>query len=119
MAVPLVSMDLFALATVPTGPDEAREPPPTNFYTLRDNLRWIELKVRDAGLPVEEATDRYGRRRYNLAAVDAWMKDGKPSKRVDRVATLEQRVAELERRLDEMQRRSDEEGTGYDPEDAA
>jgi hypothetical protein len=38
MAVPLVSMDLFALATVPAGPDEAGEPPPTNFYTLRDNL---------------------------------------------------------------------------------
>jgi|HubBroStandDraft_4_1064222.scaffolds.fasta_scaffold16120_5 hypothetical protein len=31
-------MDLFALATVPAGPDEAGEPPPTNFYTLRDNL---------------------------------------------------------------------------------
>ena len=37
-------MDLFALATVPTGPDEAGEPPPTNFYTLRDNLRaWAFL----------------------------------------------------------------------------
>jgi len=38
MAVPLVSIDWFALATVPAGPDEAGEPPPTNFYTLRDNL---------------------------------------------------------------------------------
>jgi hypothetical protein len=26
------------LATVPTGPDEAEGPPPTNFYELRDNL---------------------------------------------------------------------------------
>ncbi len=31
-------MDDFALATVPTGPDEAEGPPPTNFYELRDNL---------------------------------------------------------------------------------
>ena len=31
-------MDLFALATVPTGPDEAGGPPPTKFYELRDNL---------------------------------------------------------------------------------
>jgi hypothetical protein len=38
MAVPLVSMDLFALATVATRPDEAGEPPPTKFYELRDNL---------------------------------------------------------------------------------
>jgi hypothetical protein len=43
---------------------------------LKRSERWIGLKVRDAGLPVEEATDRYGRRRYNLAAVDAWMKGG-------------------------------------------
>ncbi len=31
-------MDLFALATVPSGPDEAGGPPPTKFYELRDNL---------------------------------------------------------------------------------
>jgi hypothetical protein len=31
-------MDLFALATVTTRPDEAGEPPPTKFYELRDNL---------------------------------------------------------------------------------
>jgi len=36
-------MDLFALATVPAGPDEAGEPPPTNFYTLRDNLPYSAL----------------------------------------------------------------------------
>jgi hypothetical protein len=38
MAVPLVSMDLFALATVPTGPDEAEGTATTNFYALRDKL---------------------------------------------------------------------------------
>ena len=31
-------MDLFALATVPTGPDEAEGTATTNFYALRDNL---------------------------------------------------------------------------------
>lgn len=86
---------------------------------LKRSERWVELKVRDAGLPVEEATDRYGRRRYKLAAVEAWLKDGKPSKRVDRVSTLEQRVATLERRLDEMQRRSYGGGERDDPENAA
>jgi hypothetical protein len=39
MAVLLVSMDLFALATVPAGPDEAGGPPPTKFYRRRDNVR--------------------------------------------------------------------------------
>jgi hypothetical protein len=31
-------VDDFALATVPTEPDEAEGPPPTKFYELRDNL---------------------------------------------------------------------------------
>jgi hypothetical protein len=36
----LLSSDFrFALATVPTRPDEAGGPPPTKFYELRDNLR--------------------------------------------------------------------------------
>jgi hypothetical protein len=38
MADPLVSMDLFALATLPKAADEAGGPPPTKFYELRDNL---------------------------------------------------------------------------------
>ena len=33
-----VSMDLFALATLPAGADKAGGPPPTKFYELRDNL---------------------------------------------------------------------------------
>jgi len=40
MAVPFVSIDLFALATVPTGPDEAKGTATTNFYELQDNLPW-------------------------------------------------------------------------------
>jgi hypothetical protein len=40
MAVgPPVLVDLFALATVPTGPDEA-EDRRLKFYELRDNLAW-------------------------------------------------------------------------------
>jgi hypothetical protein len=38
MAVPFVSMDLFALATLPTRADEAKGTATTNFYELRDNL---------------------------------------------------------------------------------
>ena len=32
---------ISTLATLPTGPDEAEGPPPTNFYELRDNLRVV------------------------------------------------------------------------------
>jgi hypothetical protein len=32
-------MDLFALATVTTGPGEAGGPPPTKFYEQQDNLQ--------------------------------------------------------------------------------
>ena len=35
---PPVSMDLFALATLPTAADEAGGPPSIKFYELRDNL---------------------------------------------------------------------------------
>src|SRR3954447_17552768 len=38
MAVPPVSMDLFALATLPAAADEAGGPPSIKFYELRDNL---------------------------------------------------------------------------------
>jgi hypothetical protein len=50
----------FALATVPTGPDEAREPPPTNFYALRDNLGGVAIGTSDVALLV--AGWRGGRR---------------------------------------------------------
>jgi hypothetical protein len=38
MGGPPVSMDLFALATLPTAADEAGGPPSIKFYELRDNL---------------------------------------------------------------------------------
>lgn len=59
--------------------------------------RWIEMRVKDADLPCEEATDRYGRRRYDLAAVQAWMAAGRPKRAStdDRLASLEREVASL------------------------
>jgi hypothetical protein len=39
MAVRFVSMDLFALATLPTRADEAKGTATTNFYALPHNLR--------------------------------------------------------------------------------
>ena len=46
---------------------------------------------------MEQATDRYGRRRYNLRLVQAWLNEGRPkgARREDRVAVLERQVADL------------------------
>ena len=65
--------------------------------------RWVELRVRD-GMPVEQATDRYGRRRYNLRLVEEWLRDGRPvpAKREDRIAVLERSVAELAAHVAEL-----------------
>jgi len=38
-------MDLFALATVTTRPDEAGGPPPTKIYKLRDNLAYARRRT--------------------------------------------------------------------------
>jgi hypothetical protein len=75
---------------------------------LKRSKRWVEIKVRDAKLPVLEATDRYGRRRYNLREVEEWMKAGtpKPAKREDRLAALEREVASLQAQLNELRRAS-------------
>src|SRR5215211_4463471 len=60
MAVgPPVLVDLFALATVPTGPDEAGGPPPTKFYELRDNLRQKPEAVAQRGI-MEAVSDPAG-----------------------------------------------------------
>lgn len=67
--------------------------------------RWIELRVRD-GMPVLEGSDRYGRRRYNLLAVEAWLRSGRPSPSTK--TSLEERVASLERQLGELLRRQDQ-----------
>jgi phage terminase Nu1 subunit (DNA packaging protein) len=65
---------------------------------LGRSTRWLELRTRE-GMPVLEGTDRYGRRRYDLAAVEAWLANGKPRKREDRIGALERRVAALEAQL--------------------
>lgn len=44
---------------------------------LRRSTRWVEMQMR-RGLPVEAATDRFGGRRYDLAKVEAWLRDGEP-----------------------------------------
>jgi hypothetical protein len=75
---------------------------------LKRSKRWVEIKVRDEKLPVLEATDRYGRRRYNLREVEEWLKAGtpKPAKREDRLAVLEREVASLQVQLNELRRAS-------------
>jgi hypothetical protein len=64
----------------------------------------VELKVKD-GMPVEEATDRYGRRRYNLRLVQAWLDDARPkAARRDRLTVLERQVADLAVQVAELRR---------------
>lgn len=66
--------------------------------------RWIELRQRD-GLPVAD-TDRYGRRRYRLHDVTAWMHDERaqrPRSTADRLASLEAQVRELRATVQAMQ----------------
>ncbi len=67
--------------------------------------RWIELKVNE-GMPVEDATDRYGRRRYNLRLVETWLHAGRPKTvaREDRISALERQVADLAAQLAELRR---------------
>jgi hypothetical protein len=62
--------------------------------------RWIELKQRD-GLPIA-STDRYGRRRYQLAEVERWLYAAPAPARstAERLAELEHQVAELWARIE-------------------
>jgi hypothetical protein len=77
---------------------------------LKRSERWVEIKVRDEGLPVLAETDRFGRRRYSLKAVEDWMGKGKPkpkpAKREDRLTLLEQQVRDLQAQLNELRRAS-------------
>jgi len=66
--------------------------------------RWVELRVRD-GMPCNPGTDRYGRRRFDLPAVEAWLAAGRPkSSPPDRLAVLEAEVASLRADLDKLRR---------------
>jgi phage terminase Nu1 subunit (DNA packaging protein) len=62
--------------------------------------RWVDYRVRE-GMPVLERTDRYGGRRYDVAAVRAWLDAGRPQGAESR-EQLEARVATLERQMAEL-----------------
>jgi phage terminase Nu1 subunit (DNA packaging protein) len=51
------------------------------------------------GMPFIEQLDRFGRRRYNLAAVRAWLQSGQRERPRDRLTEIEMRVREIERQL--------------------
>lgn len=72
---------------------------------LGRSMRWIELRVVD-GMPCLSGNDRYGRRRFDLTAVEAWLAGGraKTPSVGDRVAELERQVAELAAQLSELRR---------------
>jgi phage terminase Nu1 subunit (DNA packaging protein) len=72
---------------------------------LGRSTRWVELKMRE-GMPVLDGTGRYGGRRYDLHAVEAWLAQGKRTKPRDRVGELERRVAELAAQVAELARAS-------------
>lgn len=62
---------------------------------LGRSARWIEMRVNE-GLPSENL-DRYGRRMFDLAAVEAWLQKGEHVARSmqERVEALEREMAEL------------------------
>lgn len=74
---------------------------------LKRSTRWVEIKVRE-GMPVEEVIDRYGRRRYNLSAVEAWLAAGSTRERrpstAERLAALEHTVAILSAEVEDLRR---------------
>lgn len=62
------------------------------------STRSIENKMRE-GMP-KLPIDRFGRRRYNLREVEAWLEaPDRKRKPVDRLSQLEARVASLEAQL--------------------
>lgn len=62
---------------------------------LHRSPRWIEIRVNE-GMPSENL-NRYGRRMFDLAAVEAWLQKGQPvaSSTAERLEALEREVAEL------------------------
>lgn len=61
--------------------------------------RLVEKRCAE-GMP-KGGLDRYGKRRYSLAACEAWLAQEKPEK-----PTVEQRLADLERQMSELLRRT-------------
>ena len=57
--------------------------------------RWIEMRVAK-GMPSENL-DRYGRRMFDLRAVEAWLSAGEP-----RVSSVAERLEQLERQVAEL-----------------
>ena len=70
---------------------------------LARSPRWIELKV-GAGMPSIPPTARYPQRRFVLAEVEAWLKEGRTrhATTAERVAALEVDVASLRRMIEEF-----------------
>lgn len=64
--------------------------------------RWIEMRVA-AGMPSENL-DRYGRRMFNLQAVEAWLRAGEPvpANTTERLARLEAEVAQLRAEIQQL-----------------
>lgn len=62
---------------------------------LQRSPRWVELRVNE-GMPSENL-NRYGRRMFDLAAVESWLQKGEPvaSSTAERLEALEREVAEL------------------------
>jgi hypothetical protein len=70
---------------------------------LSRSSRWIELKVAE-GMPSIAPTARYPHRRFRLADVELWLKEGqaRPATTVERVAALEVSVASLTRMVERL-----------------
>jgi phage terminase Nu1 subunit (DNA packaging protein) len=69
--------------------------------------RWIEMRMRD-GLPSKENLDRYGRRLFDLAAVEEWLRAGRPRATTvaERLAVVEDELARLRATVAELKRRA-------------
>lgn len=65
---------------------------------LGKSTRWIEIKMRDEGLPVEPRASRHEDARFDSGKVRAWMDlraAAKPLSLEERVRVLERTVASL------------------------
>lgn len=65
---------------------------------LDRSTRWVELRVAE-GMPSLPGTDRFGGRRFDVGAVEAWLAAGK--ERPSPLMLLEARVSAVEAQLRE------------------